>query len=110
GTLGEPEADSIYAYLCGWGDDQKQGHQGRGESARETEGDGWCAGHVHTREGIWALGRRGRRPPRGLAPAQRPRTRGFFACVPHASKRGKALRQALLEWLMTEDPGIQYEP
>ena len=35
---------------------------------------------------------------------------GFFVFVHKARKRGKALLHALIELLVTEDPGIQYEP
>lgn len=43
------------------------GH-GRGEEARDDDGDGVHEVHVHTREGFWSRLRSGLRPHRGIAP------------------------------------------
>src|SRR5439155_6051991 len=59
-------------------------------------------------EGCWSLWRSWRRPHRGLSQEIRPLSLGCFACVHNVRKRGKAWRGALLELLVTEDPGIQY--
>jgi len=87
--------------------------------SRATRGEASPPERQRARAGVPAMGIPGKASglwggvggvPLGGWPQRNARARGFFACVHHASKRGKALRQALLEWLVTEDPGIQYEP
>jgi transposase len=39
---------SIYARLCAWGYDHKSVNHGRGEFARDEDGDGFCEVHVNT--------------------------------------------------------------
>jgi hypothetical protein len=55
GTLVYTDDYSLYARLQTWGDDQKRVNHGRGEYAREEDGDGLCAVPVHTMEGLWSL-------------------------------------------------------
>lgn len=45
----------IYARLSQWGYDHKTVCHGRGEYARDDDGDGLCEVHVNTLEGIWSL-------------------------------------------------------
>jgi hypothetical protein len=52
GTRGYTDAYSIYARLQGWGYDHKRVNHGRGEFARDDDGDGVCDVHVHTMEGF----------------------------------------------------------
>jgi len=35
---------------------------------------------------------------------------GFCECGHNTRKRGKALLQALMEWVVSEDPGSRHEP
>jgi len=43
---------SIYVRLCAWGYDHKSVNHGRGEYARDEDGDGFCEVHVNTMEGF----------------------------------------------------------
>jgi hypothetical protein len=52
GTLVYTDEYSIYARLCAWGYDHKRVNHGRGEYARDEDGDGFCEVHVHTMEGF----------------------------------------------------------
>ena len=42
GTLVYTDEYSIYARLCAWGYDHKRVNHGRGEYARDEDGDGFC--------------------------------------------------------------------
>jgi hypothetical protein len=55
GTLVYTDEYSIYARLCAWGYDHKRVNHGRGEYARDEDGDGFCEVHVNTMEGFWVL-------------------------------------------------------
>jgi hypothetical protein len=46
---------SIYARLTAWGYEHKTVCHGRGEYARDEDGDGFCEVHVNTLEGFWSL-------------------------------------------------------
>lgn len=107
GPLLSTEAYSMDARLARWGSAQQSVNHGRGEYARDAEGDGLCEGHGHTVEGFWALLRRWRRPHRGISQEKLPLSLGFFACVHNVRKRGKALLGSLMELLVAKDPGIQ---
>jgi hypothetical protein len=52
GTLVYTVAYSMYARLGTWGYDHKPVNYGRGEYARDEDGDGFCEVHVHTMEGF----------------------------------------------------------
>ena len=101
GTLVYTDAYSIYARLGVWGYDHKRVNHGRGEYARDEDGDGFCEVHVHTMEGFWSLLRSWLRPHRGISQGKLPLYLGFFAFVHHARKRGQALLHALIELLVT---------
>lgn len=107
GTLVYTDAYSMYARLETWGYDHKSVHHGRGECARDDDGDGFCEVHVHTMDGFGSLLRSWRRPHRGISQETLPLYLGFFECVHTVRKRGKALLPALIELLVTYDPGIQ---
>jgi transposase-like protein len=92
---------SIYARLCAWGYDHKSVNHGRGEYARDEDGDGFCEVHVNTMEGFWSLLRSWLRPHRGISQEKLPLYLGFFEFVHNARKRGKALLHALIELLVT---------
>ena len=100
GTLVETDAYSIYARLWAWGYDHKRVHHGRGESARDADGDGFCEVHGNTMEGFWSLWRSWLRPHRGISQEKLPLYLGFFDFVHNARKRGKALLHGLIALLV----------
>ena len=67
GTLVYTDEYSIYARLQSWGYGHKHVNHGRGEFARDDDGDGLCEVHVNTMEGFWSLLRSWLRPHRGIA-------------------------------------------
>jgi transposase-like protein len=101
GTRVYTDEYSIYARLCVWGYDHKHVNHGRGEYARDEDGDGFCEVHVNTMEGFWSLLRSWLRPHRGISQEKLPLYLGFFEFVHNARKRGKALLHALIELLVT---------
>jgi transposase len=101
GTLVYTDEYSMYARLCAWGYEQKRVNHGRGEYARDEDGDGFCEVHVKTMEGCWSVLRSWLRPHRGLSQEHLPFYLGCFACVHNVRKRGKALLHALIELLVT---------
>jgi len=60
-----------------------------------------------TMEGFWSLLRSWLRPHRGISQEKLPLYLGFFEFVHNVRKRGKALLGALIELLVSKDPGIQ---
>ena len=84
-----------------WGYNHKSVNHGRGEFARDDDGDGLCEVHVNTMEGFWSLLRSWLRPHRGISQEKLPFYLGFFEFVHNVRKRGKALLPALIELLVT---------
>ena len=84
-----------------WGYAHKSVNHGRGEFARDDDGDGFCEVHVNTMEGFWSLLRSWLRPHRGISQEKLPLYLGFFEFVHNVRKRGKALLPALIELLVT---------
>ena len=107
GTLVYTDEYSIYARLDVWGYEHKSVNHGRGEFARDDDGDGIYEVHVNTMEGFWSLLRSWLRPHRGIAQEKLPLYLGFFEFVHNVRKRGKALLGSLIELLVSKDPGIQ---
>jgi transposase-like protein len=107
GTLVYTDEYSIYARLERWGYAHKSVNHGRGEYARDEDGDGFCEVHVNTMEGFWSLRRSWLRPHRGISQEKLPLYLGFFEFVHHVRRRGKALLGALIELLVAKDPGSQ---
>jgi transposase-like protein len=101
GTRVYTDEYSIYARLGAWGYDHKRVNHGRGEFARDDDGDGVCEVHVNTMEGFWSLLRSWLRPHRGISQEKLPLYLGFFEFVHNVRKRGKALLGALIEVLVT---------
>jgi transposase-like protein len=101
GTLVYTDEYSIYARLQSWGYGHKSVHHGRGEFARDEDGDGFWEVHVNTLEGFWSRLRSGLRPHRGISQEKLPLYLGFFEFVHNARKRGKALLGALVELLVS---------
>ncbi len=73
---------------------------GRGEYARDEDGDGFHEVHVNTIEGFCSLLRSWLRPHRGISQDKLPLYLGFFEYVHNIRKRGKALLPSLLEYLL----------
>ena len=67
GTRVYTDEYSMYARLQSWGYDHKSVNHGRGEFARDDDGDGFCEVHVNTMEGFWSLLRSWLRPHRGIS-------------------------------------------
>jgi len=101
GTRVYTDEYSIYARLRSWGYGHKSVNHGRGEFARDDDGDGVCEVHVNTMEGFWSLLRSWLRPHRGISQEKLPLYLGFFEFVYNVRKRGKALLPALIELLVT---------
>src|SRR5262245_23622210 len=78
GTLVYTDEYSMYARLQSRGYDHKSVNHGRGEFARDEDGDGWCEVHVKTMEGFWSLLRSWLRPHRGSSQEKLPLYLGFF--------------------------------
>ena len=90
----------IGARLPAWGYRHKTVCHGRGEYARDEDGDGFCEVHVNTIEGFWSQLRSWLRPHRGISQDKSPLYLGFFQFVHNARRRGKALLGALITTLL----------
>jgi transposase-like protein len=101
GSLIYTDEYDIYARLQDWGYDHKTVCHGRGEYARDDDGDGFCEVHVNTMEGFWSLLRSWLRPHRGISQEKLPAYLGFFQVVHNTRRRGKALLSALIAALVT---------
>lgn len=100
GTPINTDEHDIYARLPAWGHRHKTVCHGRGEYARDEDGDGFHEVHVNTMEGVWSLLRSWLRPHRGISQEKLPIYLAFFQFVHNARKRGKALPGALLTTLL----------
>jgi len=90
----------IYARLDEWGYGHRSVCHGRGEYARDEDGDGFHEIHVNTMEGFWSLLRSWLRPHRGISQEKLPLYLGFFEFVHNVRKRGKALLSSLVQLLI----------
>ncbi len=93
GTLVHTDEYSIYARLPAWGYGHKTLCHGRGEYARDEDGDGFCEVHVNTMEGFWSLLRSWLRPHRGISQDKLPLYLGFFQFVHNAPTRQSPARR-----------------
>jgi len=100
GTLIHTDEYDVYARLEEWGYGHKTVCHGRGEYARDGDGDGFCEVHVNTLEGFWSLLRSRLRPHRGISQEKLPLYLGFFQLVHNARRRGKALPGELVAALV----------
>src|SRR5919107_1104569 len=100
GSLVHTDEYVIYARLPAWGYRHKTVCHGRGEYARDEDGDGFCEMHVNTIEGFWSLLRSWLRPHRGISQEKLPLYLGFFQFVHNARRRGKALLGVLVAALV----------
>jgi transposase-like protein len=96
GSLIYTDEYDISARLEAWGYSHKTVCHGRGEYARDDDGDGFCEVHVNTMEGFWSLLRSGLRPHRGIPQEKLPVYLGFFQFVHNTRRRGKALLGTLV--------------
>jgi transposase len=106
GALVHTDEDDIYARLPSWGYDHKTVCHGRGEYARDDDGDGFCEVHGNTLEGCWSLLGSWLRPHRGVSQEKLPASLGFsrllsaslgfFQFVHNMRHPGKALLNALV--------------
>jgi len=101
GTRVYTDEYGIYHRLPEWGFDHHTVCHGRGEYARDDDGDGFHEVHVNTAEGVWSLLRSWLRPHRGISQEKLPLYLGFFQFVHNARLRGKGLLRPLLELLLT---------
>ena len=101
GTCVNTDEYDSYSRLEQWGYTHKSVCHGRGEYARDEDGDGCHEVHVNTMEGLWSRLRSWLRPHRGISQENLPLYLGFFECVHNVRRRGKALLQTLLELLLT---------
>src|SRR3954462_15158717 len=100
GSLINTDEYTIYGRLPQWGFGHKTVNHGRGEYARDEDGDGFCEVHVNPMEGVWSLLRSWLRPHRGISQEKLPIYLGFFQFVHNARRRGKACSAPLsLPWL-----------
>jgi len=100
GTLVYTDEYVIYNRLKDWGYGHKSVNHGKGEYARDDDGDGFHEVHVNTMEGFWSLLRSWLRPHRGISQEKLPLYLGFFEFIHNALKRGKALLHSLLDLLV----------
>ncbi len=100
GSLINTDEYAIYGRLPEWGFGHKTVHHGRGEYARDEDGDGFC--EVNTMEGIWSLLRSWLH--RGISQEKLPYYLALFEFVHNARCRGKALLSALLAALLPTTP------
>ena len=91
----------IYHRLTEWGYRHKTVCHGRGEYARDEDGDGFHEVHINPMEGFWSLLRSWLRPHRGISQESLPLYLTFFEFVHNAKKRGKGLLDSLLRLLLT---------
>jgi transposase len=100
GTQVYTDEYDIYARLREWGYAHSTVCHGRGEYARDEDGDGFHEVHVNTIEGFWSLLRSWLRPHRGISQEKLPLYLGFFQFVHNARIRGKGLLRPLLGVLL----------
>jgi len=98
GSLINTDEYAIYGRLPEFG--HKTVHHGRGEYARDEDGDGFC--EVNTMEGIWSLLRSWLH--RGISQEKLPYYLALFEFVHNARCRGKALLSPLLAALLPTTP------
>ena len=91
---------AIYSRLEARGYPHEVVVHGKGEYARDDDGDGFHEVHVNTIEGFWSLLRSWLRPHRGISQEKLPLYLAFFEFVHNRRKRGKALLEALIKGVL----------
>jgi len=114
GALIHTDEYGIYARLPAWGYQHKTVCHGRGEYARDEDGDGFCEVHVNTIEGFWSLLRSWLRPHRGISQDKLPLYLGFFSVraqrTPSRQSPAWRARRRLGRMRQTQHPENQQEP
>src|SRR4051794_31926044 len=86
GALVHTDEYKVYARLPTWGYQHKTVCHGRGEYARDEDGDGFCEVHVNTMEGFWSLLRSWLRPHRASRRTScRSISASFSSCTTHGA-------------------------
>ena len=101
GSLIYTDEYNIYSRLKEWGYAHKTVNHGRGEYARDEDGDGFHEVHVNTIEGLWSLLRSWLRPHRGISQKHLGKYIAFFEFIHNAKKRGKSVLHTLIETLVS---------
>ena len=78
----------------------KRVNHGKGEYARDDEGDGKHEVHVNTMKGFWSLLRPCLRPHCGISQERLPYYLGFFEYLHNIIKRGQVALSALIGLLV----------
>ena len=100
GTLIHTDEYGIDCRLEEWGYLHKTVCHGRGEYARDEDGDGFHEVHVNMMEGCRSLLRSWPRPYRGISQESLPLYLAFFQFVHNARARGRALLGVLIAQLL----------
>lgn len=100
GTTVYTDEYDIYCRLPDWGYEHRTVCHGRGEYARDEDGDGFHEVHVNTMEGVWSLLRSWLRPHRGVSQENLPLYLAFFELTHNLRQRGKALLESLTDVLV----------
>jgi transposase len=104
GTTVSTDEYDIYSRLPEWRYAHLTVNHGRGEYARDDDGDGFHEVHANTMEGCWSLLRSWLRPHRGISQEKLPLDIALFEFVHNARKRGKALLDSLIVTLLMPPP------
>ncbi len=104
GALVHTDEYDIYARLPDWAHGRKTVCHGRGEYARDEDGDGFHEVDVDTIEGFQSPPRSRPRPHRGISQEKPPLYLAFFPFAHNVRKRGKAPLCALLEAIVAPSP------
>lgn len=97
GSLIYTDEYDIYDRLKEWGYGHKTVCHGKGEYARDEDGDKFHEVHVNTMEGVWSLLRSWLRPHRGISQEELPIYLGFFEFVHNTRARGNSLLEIMLK-------------
>ena len=100
GTTVYTDEYDIYCRLPAWGYEHRTVCHGKGEYARDEDGDGFHEVHVNTIEGVWSLLRSWLRPHRGISQENLPLYLAFFELTHNLRQRGKALFESLIATLV----------
>lgn len=101
GSMVYTDEYDIYCRLPLWEYRHKTVNHGKGEYARDDDGDGFHEVHVNTMEGFWSLLRSWLRPHRGISQAKLPCYLGFFQFVHNVRVRGKKILSSLIGLLVS---------
>ncbi|WP_211252343.1 IS1595 family transposase [Deinococcus marmoris] len=104
GSVVNTDEYAIYARLPGWGFTHVTVNHGRGEFARDDDGDGVNEVHVNTIEGVWSLLRSWLRPHRGISQRWLPLYLAFFQAMHNIRCRGFSLLEPMLTLLLIAAP------